>query len=140
MEDQKEIESGYTGPGPFDYVKSISFTKENLMVDEYSAKGYKPYVINMALSYYPDTVLFANEMNAYSSMPKFAQYSYLINIIRPRKRYSKWVKKQKDDDAIEAVKLYYGYSERKAREAVALLSDDQITTIKRRIDKGGIIK
>lgn len=140
MEDQTKVESGYTGPGPFDYVKSISQTKENLMIDEYSEKGYKPYVINLALSYYPDTVLPANEMNMLSLLPKQAQYSYLINIVRPRKRYSKWVKKQKDDDAIEAVKLFYGYSDRKAREALPLLSKDQITIIKRRIDKGGLVK
>lgn len=122
---------------PFDFINSISYTKENLIVDEWSEKQYSPYVVNKGLSFSPDTVIPANEMNSRPHLDKSLQYSFLINIVRPRKRYIKWLK----PDVIESldiVKEFYGYSTEKARQALTILSGDQINTLKEKLKKGGV--
>lgn len=121
---------------PFDYLNSINSTKKDIMVDDASEKGYSPYMINRGLSYFNDTVLYANEMNRYHHLDNKLQYHFLINSIRPRKRFSKWLKKS-DPDSVEVVKEYYGYSNEKARQVLYLLSDMQINELKQRLYKGG---
>ncbi len=121
---------------PFDYVNSINFTKKDLMIDDVDEKQYLPFMVNRSLSYFPDTVAIANEMNRYHHLDKKLQYHFLINIIRKRKRFSKWNKPDLEND-IEVVKEYYGYSNEKAKEALTLLSPEQITIIKKKVDKGG---
>ena len=125
---------------PFDYVSSITYNKNDMMTgtenDELAESGYNPYLTNKSLSYFPDTLLYANEMNVLNHVDNKLQYSYLLNSIRPKKRFSKWVKKQEDID-IEAVKQYYKYSTAKAEAALSLLSPQQINEIKRRLNKGG---
>lgn len=125
---------------PFDYVTSITYGKNDMMTgtenDELAESGYNPYLTNKSLSYFPDTLLYANEMNVLNHVDNKLQYSYLLNSIRPKKRYSKWVKKQEDID-IEALKEYYKYSTAKAEAALSLLSPQQINEIKRRLNKGG---
>ncbi len=93
-------------------------------------------MVNRALSFHRDTVLFANEMNRYSSLDNKLKYDFLLNIVRASKRpYSKWHKKAKDSD-LDLVKEYYGYSDAKATEALKILSDDQIAAIKKQLYKG----
>ena len=125
---------------PFDYVSSITYNKKDMMTgtenDELAESGYNPYLTNKSLSYFPDTLLYANEMNVLNHVDNKLQYSYLLNSIRPKKRFSKWVKKQEDID-IEAIKQYYKYSTAKAEAALSLLSPQQINEIKRRLNKGG---
>lgn len=125
---------------PFDYVSSITYNKNDMMTgtenDELAESGYNPYLTNKSLSYFPDTLLYANEMNVLNHVDNKLQYSYLLNSIRPKKRFSKWVKKQEDID-IEAVKQYYKYSTAKAEAALSLLSPQQINEIKKRLNKGG---
>ncbi len=125
---------------PFDYVSSITYNKTDMMTgtenDELAESGYNPYLTNKSLSYFPDTLLYANEMNVLNHTDNKLQYSYLLNSIRPRKRFSKWVKKQEDID-IEAIKEYYKYSTAKAEAALSLLSPQQINEIKKRLNKGG---
>ena len=125
---------------PFDYVSSITYNKKDMMTgtenDELAESGYNPYLTNKSLSYFPDTLLYANEMNVLNHVDNKLQYSYLLNSIRPKKRFSKWVKKQEDID-IEAIKEYYKYSTAKAEAALSLLSPQQINEIKRRLNKGG---
>jgi hypothetical protein len=104
--------------------------------DELAESGYNPYLTNKSLSYFPDTLLYANEMNVLTHVDNRLQYSYLLNSIRPKKRFAKWVKKQEDID-IEAIKQYYKYSTAKAEAALSLLSPQQINEIKRRLNKGG---
>ena len=93
-------------------------------------------MINRGLSYFPDTVAMANEMNLHGHLDNKLQFDFLINIIRKRKRFSKWLKPQKESD-IEAVKEYYGYSNAKAEQALTLLSPNQIAIIKTKVNKGG---
>ena len=121
---------------PFDYVNSINYTKKDIMVDEESEKQYNSYIINHSLSYFQDTILLANEMNRYHHLDNKLKYSFLINMVRKRKRFSKWMKPVQSDD-LEAVKAYYGYSNDKARQALTLLDNTQLTELKKRMYKGG---
>lgn len=120
----------------FDYLNSINTSKEDIMVDDIAEKQYSPFMINRGLSYFNDTILMANEMNYYSHLDRKLQYHFLLNIIRKRKRFSKWAKPEVESD-IEVVKEYYGYSNEKARQALSLLSPDQITIIKKKVNRGG---
>lgn len=126
---------------PFDFVNSINSTKKNLMKgtenDKLAEKTYNAFITNKALSYFADTIQLANMMNVHHGLDNKLQYSFLINIVRPSKRYSKWVKKDKDSD-LELVMTYYGYNRQKAKAAIKLLSPDQMKTIKNKLDKGGI--
>lgn len=121
---------------PFDYLKSINSTKKNIMVDDVTEKEYSPFIINRGLSFFPDTILYANEMNLKHHLDHRLQYDFLINIIKKKKRFSKWVKPQEVAD-IEVIKEYYGYSDEKAKSVIQLLNDEQIEELKQRIYKGG---
>ena len=99
-------------------------------------KNYPSYVINKCMSHHMDTVLYANEMNRYQNLDTRLQYDFLINIVRPRKRFSPWGKKQKMND-LDLVKQYYGYSNEKAKQALRILSPNQLDYIKEKLNKGG---
>lgn len=121
---------------PFDFLNAINTTKQDLMIDPDNEKKYVPFVVNRTLSYFPDTVHVANAMNQYHHLDKKLQFQFFLNIIRKRKRFSKWAKPTEISD-LDAVKEYYGYSNEKARQAISLLSADQITIIKNKVSKGG---
>ena len=125
---------------PFDYVNSITYTKKNLMRntdnDALAEKGYNPFLTNRSLSYHHDTVAVANEMNMRSDLPKLLQYEFLLNIIRSKKRFAKWDKREDHGD-LAVVKEYFGYSDNKAMQALTVLTDDQIIEIRKRLEKGG---
>jgi len=121
---------------PFDFLNTINTTKKDIMVDDIAEGDYVSFVVNRSLSYFPDTVALANVVNQYHHMDNKLQYHFLINTIRKRKRFSKWIKPEKESD-IEAIKEYYGYSNEKARQALSLLSPEQITIIKEKVNKGG---
>ena len=121
---------------PFYYLNAINDSKKDIMVDEASQKAYNAFMVNRGLSYFHDTALLANEMNRYHHLDTKAQFHFLINTVRKRKRFSKWIKPT-ELDAIEAVKEYYGYSNEKARQALTLLSNEQIEVLKKRVYKGG---
>lgn len=126
---------------PFDYVNSITTNKQNLMEgtenDALAEKEYPAFIVNKSLSYYPDTVLYANEMNSCNHLDNKLQYSYFLNSIRPMKRWAKWVKKEDSTD-IHAVKEYYGINDYKARIALEILSSEQLDIIKNTLQRGGI--
>jgi len=120
-----------------DWLNSINFTKKNLIQEDPSVKKeYPPFIINKCLSGHLDCVLFANEMNKYHFLDKDMQYEFYINILRKRKRFSPWIRKDKVSD-IECVKSYYGYSNEKASQALKILSPEQIKFIKDKLDIGG---
>ena len=121
---------------PFDYLNSINDHKRDIMEDDIAEKQYVPFVVNRSLSYFPDTAQLANVMNRYHHIDNKLQYHFLINIIRKRKRFSKWIKPETESD-IEAIKEYYGYSNEKARQALTLLSPEQITILKQKVSRGG---
>lgn len=121
---------------PFQFVDSIQHTKENLIVDDWSEKQYNPYIVNRALSMGADTCIFANEMNSRPHIPKKLQYDFLKYIIKPKKRFNKWIKGEKQE-AIEVIKTFYGYSDNKARKVLSLFSQEQLKTMKQKLEKGG---
>jgi hypothetical protein len=122
---------------PFDFVNAIHYSKENLIVDEWSEKQYNAFVVNKSLSFGADTVIPANEMNSRPHLEKRLQFDFLINTIRPRKRFNKWLKAEKIED-LEVVKQYYNYNTEKALQALRILSPEQINTIKERLNTGGL--
>ena len=122
-----------------DYLNAINFSKVNLLDtdDETWAKKYPPYVINKCLSMFYDCIAQANEMNGYHFLDKKIQFHFYINSIRKRKRFGgKWLSQTKLKD-IEYVKEYYGYSNEKAKQALNILSKEQIEVIKESLNKGG---
>ena len=121
---------------PFDFLKSINTTKKNIMVDDIIEKEYNAFIINRGLSFFPDTILYANEMNLNHHLDSRLQYDFLINIIKKKKRFTKWVKPQEIAN-LEIVKEYYGYSDEKAKSVLSLLNNEQIIELKQRIYKGG---
>ena len=122
---------------PFDYVNAILQSKKQLIVDDITEKGYVPFMVNRSLSYHKDCIIYANEMNRRHHLGKKLQNDFLINTVRSQKRpFAKWVKSEKSED-IECVKLVYGLSDTKAREALRLLSDEQIQQLKEKTYTGG---
>ena len=121
-----------------DYLNSINQTKKDLLDtdDPGWEKNYPPYVINKCMSQHMDTLMFANEMNQYPNLDKKLQYEFFINIVRPRKRFSPWGKKEKINN-LDIVKKFYGYSTEKAIQALRILSNDQIEIIRDKLNTGG---
>jgi len=120
-----------------DWLNSINFTKENLMEESPEIKSdYTPFIINRCLSGHIDCILFVNEMNKNHHLDKDMQYSFYINTLRKRKRFSPWLRKDKVKD-LECVKQYYGYSNEKASQALNILSKSQLDFIKQKLDIGG---
>jgi hypothetical protein len=123
-----------------DIIPSILQTKKNVFLDELDYKDYKPFIVNRSLSYHMDCVLYVNEMNIHCNIDPDMQYSYLLNTIRSMKRkFQPWQKSSTDKD-IECVKEYFGYSNEKAKEALRILTDEQIAEIRAKIIKGGVTK
>ena len=116
-----------------DWLNSVNFTKEDLSED---ISSYPPYIINRCLSGHIDCVMYANEMNMHHQLDKDMQYSFYLNTLRKRKRFSPWLRKDKVTD-LECVKQYYGYSNEKALQALKILTKEQLTFIKQRLDIGG---
>jgi hypothetical protein len=120
-----------------DWLNSINFTKENFLEDDPTlVKEYSPYIINRCLSAHIDCILFANEMNMNHALDKDMQYSFYLNTLRKRKRFSPWIRKDKVQD-LECVKKYYGYSNEKASQALKILNKSQLDFIKKRLETGG---
>lgn len=121
---------------PFEFLNSINTTKEDIMVDDIVEKQYNPFMVNRGLSYFNDTVLMANEMNLNAHLDNRLQFDFFINIVRKKKRFSKWMKPETFSD-VEVVKGYYGYSNEKARQALSLLTKKQIELLEKKVYKGG---
>jgi len=120
------------------YLTAINYSKEKLLDtdDRDWEKKYPPFIINKGLSYFSDTVMFANEMNRLHHASKHMQFSFYLNSIKSRKRFSKWLKSSKIKD-LDVVKQHFGYSNKKAQEALSLMTKKQIDYIKERLYKGG---
>jgi len=120
-----------------DWLNSINQNKKNIMdEDPSSIKEYAPYIINRCLSGHIDCLMYANEMNKFSSLDKKLQYDFFINTIRKKKRFSPWLKQEKIKD-LEIVKSYYGYSNEKAKQALRILTKKQLDFIKSKLETGG---
>jgi len=120
-----------------DWLNSINFNKDNLIEEDPAAiTDYPPYIVNRCLSGHLDCIMFANEMNRYSFLDRDMQYSFYLNTLRKKKRFSPWLRKDKVTD-LQSVKQYYGYSNEKASQALKILSKQQLDYIKQRLETGG---
>ena len=121
-----------------EYLKALNQTKEPLLdsEDEMWEKKYMPYIVNKCLMPFPDTIQLVNEINQLHHLDKKLQFDFLLNSLRPRKRYTPWMKAKKLDN-LEYVKEFYGYNNEKAKAALDILDDDQISAIKNNLNKGG---
>lgn len=125
---------------PFDFVNQILQGKKQLIVDDLTEKEYNAFIVNRSLSYHKDCVLYANEMNRRHFIDKKMQNDFLLNTIRSQKRpFAKWVKSEKSDD-LECIKLVYQFSDGKAKEALRLLSKEQIQQLKEQTHTGGLVR
>ncbi len=120
-----------------DWLNSINQTKKNLIDEDPSIeKEYPTYIINRCYSGHLDAIMFANEMNIHHSLPKKMQYDFLLNTLRPKKRFSPWLRKDTIKD-LDYVKRYYGYSNEKAKQALRILTKEQLAFIKSKFETGG---
>lgn len=124
----------------WDYVNAINSNKQDLMTgtdnDELAEAGYVPFLTNRALSQFPDTLLYANEMNKHNHLDNKLQFNYLLNAVRPKKRFSKWAKRE-DNEGIQMVMQYYKCNVRRAQEYMQLLTSEQLNKIKEALVIGG---
>ena len=122
------------------FLGSINITKENVLLDDSNGKieeAYNPFIINKTLSYFPDTIMQSNTMNQFFDLDKKLQYEFLLNSIRKKKRFSRWIKSNIEEN-VDTVKQYYKVGNEKAVEILSLLNDEQITSIKKELSEGGI--
>lgn len=136
---EKDFEEKLKKISPFDYVQAINYTKEDMILDERTEKEYNAFIINRAMGYSPDTVIAGNEMNSRPHLDKKMQFDFLKGVVRKAKRYNKWLKAEESD--LEAVQEYFGYSFNKAKDALKILSDDNLSKIKTFLatSKGGTL-
>ena len=121
-----------------DWMNSINQTKKSLIDEDPDLETkYPPYIVNRCLSGHVDAIMFANEMNLNSHLDKKLQYDFLLNTLRSKKRFSPWIRKD-ELKTLECIKSYYGYSNEKARQVLSILTEDQITSIRKKLDKGGV--
>ena len=119
------------------WLDSVNFSKRNIVEEDGAEiKTYVPFLMNRILSGHLDCIMFVNEMNKYSFLDKDMQYSFYLNTLRKKRRFSPWLRKDKVTD-LEIVKQYYGYSNEKASNALKILTPEQINFIKQRLDIGG---
>ena len=121
---------------PFDFVKSVSSDKTDIMVDDIEEKAYQPVLINKSLSYHQDSVFFTNEMNCRHGLDNRLQYVFFLNTLRKRQRFSKWSKPYVSKK-LDVVKQYYQMSTREAKDLYTLLSDKELRELKDRMNIGG---
>lgn len=126
--------------GPFDLIKVITHTKDFQDEQDEFKSAYIPFLINRGVSFFADTLFYANEMNINSHLSKKQQFDYLFHSIPARKRFAKWPKKNAEDENLEMVKQFFGYNNDKAKSALNLLNETQLKTIKESFIVGGINK
>jgi hypothetical protein len=121
-----------------DWLNSINYSKKNLIDEDPDVeKKYPAYIINRCMSGHLDAIMYANEMNLYHNLSSKLQYDFLLNILRSKKRFSPWVKKEELKN-LDYVKRYYGYSNEKAKQVLPLLSKEQLTFIQEKLERGGL--
>tara|TARA_R110002126_G_scaffold58127_1_gene153648 strand:- start:23 stop:418 length:396 start_codon:yes stop_codon:yes gene_type:complete len=126
---------------PFDFLNAVNFNKDNIIEDsdnpELAESLYPPFLVNRGLSYFTDTILYANEMNIRHHCDHKLQFDFFLNTIRKRKRFSKWFKKEQDEN-LDIIMSHYDYSYEKAKQVISLFSEQQIQQMRDMRFKGGL--
>jgi len=121
-----------------DWLNNINHSKKNLIDEDPDLeKKYLPYIINRCMSGHLDAVMYANEMNIYHNLDNKLQHDFLLNILRSKKRFAPWVKKEELQN-LDYVKRYYGYSNEKAKQVLPILSKKELTFIQEELERGGL--
>jgi hypothetical protein len=126
-----------------DFLTAINYSKEAILDGENnpSEKEYVPYIVNHSLSYFPDTIMQCNQMNAIPGIAKKMHFDYLRLSVRQRKRYSKWLKDEHGMvELMDMLKEVYGYSYKRAKEVIPLLTKQDIDKLKEQTYRGGCQK
>lgn len=132
----KEKKEGVQDP-LFQYINDLSNDKKYLMDNGLFEKEYVPHQTNRFFSYFSDTIMLANMMNTAYSVPNRMQHDFYYHEVRKRKRWTKWFKAETSAD-LELIKEYYKYNDQKAREALSILSEEQLNDIRKKLNKGGL--
>lgn len=119
----------------FDFLKDLSEKKADIL-DESNESLYSPWIVNRFLSMDATTVMYANEMNTRNFLPKRLQYDYYLKSIKKNRRFFKYVKENEQEN-LDVVREYFGYSKNKAKEVISILSEADITYMKTKLNKGG---
>lgn len=123
---------------PFEFVNSICDKGTHFShFNRYYDSAYKPFIVNRHLSFFPDTIFLAQDMNVNWHLPHKMQYEYYFNSVRSKKRFKKWPPTKKAPEDVKIVQDYYKINTRRAREYLDLMSIDDLLEIKRRLDTGG---
>lgn len=122
----------------WDYISAINFSKVDLFKDNHQAdKDYIPFIVNKSLSFFPDALFYANEINKYPNAAKQWQFDFLRWSLSKRKRFAKWTKKNTVDPDLKYIQQFYNMSTQKAQDILKILTKDQIQKIKESLDVGG---
>ena len=120
-----------------EWLNSINNTKKNLIDEDPSLeKEYLPYIINRCFSGHIDSIMFANELNRHPNLAKKLQYDFFLNSLRKKKRFSPWLRKDQIKN-LDLIKQYYGYSNEKAKQVLNILTKEQLSFIRDRLEIGG---
>tara|TARA_Y100000356_G_C11069644_1_gene188267 strand:+ start:31 stop:411 length:381 start_codon:yes stop_codon:yes gene_type:complete len=120
-----------------EWLNSINNTKKNLINEDPSLeKEYPPYIINRCFSGHIDSIMFANELNKYPNLDKKLQYDFFLNSLRKKKRFSPWLRKDQIKN-LDLIKQYYGYSNEKAKQVLNILTKEQLSFMRDRLETGG---
>ena len=122
---------------PFEVIKSFTKDKTYIINEDEALKAYVPFFINKTLSFNVETLLHANEMNLNYGLDKKLQYDYYFYSLKKRFYEIKYFKRKKDDD-LEMIQRYYGYNVTKAKQALTILTDEQLKQIRTKFEEGGI--
>jgi len=125
---------------PFDFIQSASQSKKDLIREsdypEQIEKQYTPYIVNRGFTYFEDTILHANEMNMRHHLFNDAQYRYYLGVLRPRNRFSKWHKAEKNAD-LDAIQEVYGVNRTVAKMYLKAMSKNDLKRVHEKLQKGG---
>ena len=120
-----------------EWLNSINNTKKNLIDEDPSLeKEYPSYIINRCFSGHIDSIMFANELNKYPNLQKKLQYDFFLNSLRKKKRFSPWLRKDQIKN-LDLIKQYYGYSNEKAKQVLNILTKEQLSFMRDRLETGG---
>jgi hypothetical protein len=122
------------------YENSITNGKKPVEIDG----DYSQWRTNNILSNYRQTILYANEMNINYDVPDQMHYDRLYYGIRKQKMYSKPETKEekkareKQEELHDLISNYYKYNAVRTKEALKVLTAEQIEIIRNKNNKGGV--
>jgi len=117
---------------PFEFINCISNSNTIPFTKEQIEKYYNPYITVSYFSKFEDCIFIVNEINTFKHpLSKPEHFLYLHSMIRKRKRFYKKTDKKNDiEDSIKLVQEYFEYSREKAKEAIKILTTEQLKKIK----------